>query len=75
MKRFTERLLELERKARETVVDNKCNQNITSKTDNIIRKPDRSFKTNDDQLSSNVYQQQIKNNSSHAPVQNSINTK
>ncbi len=50
MKRFTERLLELERKASETVFDNKCNQKISSKTDQKIEKFDRSFTKNDDHL-------------------------
>ncbi len=51
MKRFTERLLELERKARETVFDNKCNQKISSKTDQKkFEQFDRSFKKNDDHL-------------------------
>ncbi len=50
MKRFTQRLLELERKAREPVLDNKCNKNIFPNTDKKILKTDRSFRKNDDQL-------------------------
>ncbi|CAF1410479.1 unnamed protein product, partial [Rotaria sordida] len=38
LKRFTERLLELERKVHQTVFENKCDQNISSKTDNSIEK-------------------------------------
>lgn len=48
MKRFTERLLELERKARETVFDNKSNETILTKTDKKNEKIDRSLKKNDD---------------------------
>jgi hypothetical protein len=67
LKRFTERLLELERKARETIIDNKCNQKISLKTNNTIGQADR--------LPSNVGQQSIKKSSFDLPIENSINTK
>ncbi|CAF3871802.1 unnamed protein product [Adineta steineri] len=69
LKRFTQRLLELERKALENNFDNKCNKQISTKTDHTIEKTnDRSFKKNDDHLSSNVrQQQQIKKKSIHLP--------
>jgi len=50
LKRFTERLLELERKARESVCIYKCNQKLSTKTDQNIEKPNRSVKKNVDHL-------------------------
>ncbi|CAF3358005.1 unnamed protein product [Rotaria sp. Silwood1] len=74
LKRFTERLLELERKAHQTVLENKCNQKISSKTANTIEKIDRSFKKNDDQLSSNVNQQYSQKKSYRLRIQKPLNT-
>ncbi len=76
MKRFTERLLELERKASEPIFDNKCNQKISSKTDLTIEKTDRSLKKNDDHLfntksklhSIQSYPQLIKNSTNYFPL-------
>ncbi len=76
LKRFTERLLELERKARQTVFDNSCSQKISSKTAQIINKIDRSFKKNDDHSlkskpklpRTRSYPQLIKNSSPPFPL-------
>ncbi|CAM2722468.1 unnamed protein product [Rotaria socialis] len=74
LKHFTERLLELERKARQTAFENKCDQKLSSKTDKSTGKVDRSFKTNDDLISSNVNQRYLEKKSFHLPVQNLFKT-
>ncbi|CAF1236085.1 unnamed protein product [Rotaria sordida] len=73
LKRFTERLLELERKARQTVFENKCDKKISSKTDNSIEKINRSSKKNDDQLTSNINQQCFEKKSFHLRIQKTLN--
>jgi hypothetical protein len=78
LKRFTERLLQLERKARETVIDNKCHHNISSlssKTDYLIEKTNQSSIKTDDRLTSTVNEQQMRKKSFHLPIQNSLNLK
>jgi hypothetical protein len=76
LKRFTERLLELERKARQPFFNNPCPQRISSKTAQTIEQTDRSFKKNDDHLfkskiklsRSQSYPQLIKNSTPHFPL-------
>lgn len=59
LKHFTERLLALERKSRQNIIENKYGQKVSLKTDKSIEKVDRSFKTNVDLLYSNVNQQPL----------------
>ncbi|CAF2791087.1 unnamed protein product [Rotaria sp. Silwood2] len=73
LKRFTERLIELERKSRQTIFQNKSNEKILTKTDNSIEKIDRSLKQNDDQLSSNVNQQYFEKKSYRLRIEKPLN--
>lgn len=75
LKRFTERLLELERKARQTDFENKFDPKVLSTTDKSISKVDRSFNKNDNQIPSNFTDQSFAKRSFHVPTQTTLNIK
>ena len=72
LKRLTERLLELERKARETIFEKKCDQQILT---NSIQKRRLSTKNNEQSFSNDQKEQENKKEFFRIPIIHSLKTK